>query len=166
LLPAPLRIESFVIAPGERVDLILDFRDSAGEHIILRSDSFELLQFRVNRTKVSDDSSLPSVLRAIEKIPETSAVKTRVLTIDEYMNHAGDSMLMLLNGAHWKMPVTETPVLDSVEIWSIVNPTDDSHPIHLHLVRFQVLDRRQFSGERYKATREILFMGSSEPGAE
>jgi spore coat protein A len=59
--------------------------------------------------------------------------------------------------------VTETPVLDSVEIWSIVNPTDDSHPIHLHLVRFQVLDRRPFSGERYKATGEIRFMGPSVP---
>ncbi len=72
-------------------------------------------------------------------------------------------MLMLLNGAHWDMPITEKPVLGSVEIWSIVNPTDDSHPIHLHLVRFQVLDRRRFNGELYKATREIRYGGDPEP---
>jgi spore coat protein A, manganese oxidase len=40
--------------------------------------------------------------------------------------------------------VTENPVLDSVEIWSFINTTDDWHPIHLHLVRFQILDRRRF----------------------
>ena len=54
--------------------------------------------------------------------------------------------LMLLNGAHYSMPVTETPLLDSVEIWTLVNLTDDAHPIHLHLVRFQILDRRRFDG--------------------
>ncbi len=42
------------------------------------------------------------------------------------------------------MPVTERPTLGSTEIWSLVNETDDSHPIHLHLVRFQILDRRNF----------------------
>ena len=56
----------------------------------------------------------------------------------------GESMTMLLNNTPWHMPVTENPVLDSVEIWSFVNTTDDSHPIHLHLVRFQILDRRRF----------------------
>jgi len=50
---------------------------------------------------------------------------------------------MLLNRAHWKMPVTENPVLNSVEIWNLINLTNDSHPIHLHLVRFQILDRRE-----------------------
>ena len=58
------------------------------------------------------------------------------------MNGAGESMRMLLNGTHWDMPVTENPRLDTVEIWTIANITEDSHPIHLHLVRFQVLDRR------------------------
>ena len=156
LLPAPMRIGSFVIAPGERMDLAIDFKDRAGERIILRSDSFELtvefcrcqelifssgMQFRVQPGRVNDQSSLPATLRAVPKTPESMAVRTRTLTIDEYMDHGGESMLMLLNKAHWSMPVTENPTLDSVEIWSIVNPTDDSHPIHLHLVRFQVLDR-------------------------
>ena len=51
-------------------------------------------------------------------------------------------MPMLLNGAHWHEPVTENPALNSIEIWSLINLTDDSHPIHLHLARFQILDRR------------------------
>jgi len=44
---------------------------------------------------------------------------------------------MLLNNTGWHMPVTEQPVIDTTEIWSLVNVTDDTHPIHLHLVRFR-----------------------------
>ena len=35
---------------------------------------------------------------------------------------------MLLNASHWKMPITEKPILNSTEIWTFLNPTDDSHP--------------------------------------
>jgi hypothetical protein len=35
---------------------------------------------------------------------------------------------MLLNGAYWHEPVTENPTLDTVEIWGLINVTDDSHP--------------------------------------
>jgi spore coat protein A len=66
---------------------------------------------------------------------------------------------MLLNGAHWNMPVTERPVLNSTEIWSFINLTDDSHPIHLHLVRFQLLDRRPFDLAVYQLTKKIVLTG-------
>jgi spore coat protein A len=70
---------------------------------------------------------------------------------------------MLLNGAHWDMPVTETPVLDSTEVWSFINLTDDSHPIHLHMVRFQLLDRRPFDLAVYQLTGQIVFTGPAGP---
>jgi bilirubin oxidase len=44
----------------------------------------------------------------------------------------------------WADPVTETPALGSTEVWEIHNFTADAHPIHVHLVHFQVLDRRPF----------------------
>ncbi len=47
------------------------------------------------------------------------------------------------------MPVTESAKLGSTEIWSLVNLTDDTHPIHLHHVRFQVVDRRGFDRDLY-----------------
>jgi spore coat protein A, manganese oxidase len=68
-------------------------------------------------------------------------------------------MKMLLNKAHWSMPVTEKPVLDSTEIWSFVNLGGDAHPIHLHLVRFQVLDRRPFDVPAYNADESIVYTG-------
>jgi FtsP/CotA-like multicopper oxidase with cupredoxin domain len=47
----------------------------------------------------------------------------------------------------WHSPTTENPVLDETEIWEIYNATGDAHPVHLHLVNFQVLDRREFTAE-------------------
>ena len=68
-------------------------------------------------------------------------------------------MLMLLNGLHWDMPVTEKPVLNTVEIWNLVNLTSDAHPIHLHMVRFQILDRRAFDIFTYNTHEQIKYTG-------
>ncbi len=163
LLPAPIQVRDFVLAPGERVDLVIDFKDRLGEPVVLNNDAFQMMQFRVGRTKVSDSSSLSPALRPVPKMLESEAAEVRLITIDEYMDHANESMLMLLNRAHWDMPITEKPALNSTEIWSITNPTDDSHPIHLHLVRFQILDRRPFDGEGLKLTGRIRFIGPAEP---
>ena len=43
------------------------------------------------------------------------------------------------------MPVTENPRAGSVEIWRLINATGDAHPIHIHLVQFQILDRQTFN---------------------
>ncbi|HXL44613.1 MAG TPA: multicopper oxidase domain-containing protein [Gaiellaceae bacterium] len=42
--------------------------------------------------------------------------------------------------------MTENPDLDAVELWEISNSTADAHPIHIHEVQFQVIDRRPFEG--------------------
>jgi spore coat protein A len=163
LLPAPLEVESLVVAPGERVDLVVDFSGQRGARIVLKSDTFEIMQFRVGQDKEIDNSSLPGTLRPVPKTPETAAIRTRRIPIIENKAKNGDSMIMLLNGMHWDMPVTENPMLDTTEIWELVNTTEDSHPIHLHLVRFQLLDRRKFNEYRYYLTREVQYMGPPEP---
>jgi FtsP/CotA-like multicopper oxidase with cupredoxin domain len=53
-----------------------------------------------------------------------------------------------VNGAiAWHSPTTENPGLDTTEIWEIYNATGDAHPIHLHLVNFEVLRRRSFTAD-------------------
>jgi FtsP/CotA-like multicopper oxidase with cupredoxin domain len=47
----------------------------------------------------------------------------------------------------WHSPTTENPGLDTTEIWEIYNATGDAHPVHLHLVNFQVLDRAGFTAD-------------------
>ena len=42
----------------------------------------------------------------------------------------------------WHSPTTENPALGSTEEWEIWNATGDAHPVHLHLVNFEVLGPR------------------------
>ena len=145
------------------MDLVIDFSQEPGGTVILKSDAFTLMQFRISQGKVSDESDLPKSLRPVQRIPESQAVKTRLLTLDEYDNSAGEPVLMLLNASHWGMPITEKPILNSTEIWRLMNPSDDSHPIHLHLVRFQILDRRRYEPWLYQSKREIRYLGPAIP---
>jgi spore coat protein A len=164
-LPAPVSAQRVVMAPAERVDLIFDFSAHAGENILLRSDSFEIMQFRVARKGTLDTSALSPILRSMERIPESRAVRTRRLTLDERMDLVQQSMGMLLNNTPWHMPVTEKPVLNTTEIWEFINLTEDAHPIHLHLVRFQILDRRPFDTYEFQDKGTVRFTGPAIPPA-
>ncbi len=55
----------------------------------------------------------------------------------------GGGMLMSMP-MMWEDAVTEAPLLNDTEVWEIFNFTMDAHPIHLHLVRFQVVERQAF----------------------
>jgi spore coat protein A, manganese oxidase len=99
------------------------------------------------------------VLRPVPRIAESAAVLTRRLTLDESQNLVAESTGMLLNKTPWRMPVTEKPALGTTEIWEFVNLTDDTHPIHLHLVRFQILDRRPFDRFDYLTAGRLRYVG-------
>jgi spore coat protein A, manganese oxidase len=170
LLAHPITLSSVLLFPAERVDLIVDFSEHAGSDIRLKNQANEILQFRVlgsgGKGRASAHTGVvPEKLRDVPRIAESAAVLTRTLTLDDHSDHMGNPMLMLLNGQHWDMPITERPVIDSVEIWSFINLTDDTHPMHLHLVRFQVLDRRPFDLFAYNATRQLKYTGPAIPPA-
>ncbi len=44
----------------------------------------------------------------------------------------------------WDDPIATNPTLDTTETWELWNWTADAHPIHLHLVKFKVVDRQAF----------------------
>lgn len=162
LLAAPVELERLTLAPGERADVVVDFTGRHSQAIVLASDTFPILQFRVSGTTSADTSVLPPQLRTIERIAESEAVKTRLLTLEgggDADDPTSRTQPMLLNGAYWHDPVTETPALNTVEIWSFINVTEDSHPIHLHMVRFQILDRRAFDVFTYLTDRRLRYTG-------
>jgi spore coat protein A len=163
LLPAPVSLQSLVLGPGERADLVVDFAASHGQAIVLLNDSFNVMQFRVSQKPAREAGALPARLRPVPPIAESSATRSRVLSLEEQDDLYENPAKMLLNGAHWSMPITENPVLDSTEIWSLVNITDDSHPIHLHLVRFQILDRRSFDIFAFTSRRIVKYLGPPVP---
>ena len=161
LLSAPVATPRIALAPGERADVVVDFAEHRGQRILLNNLFVPLMHFRVGSDAVADPSSLPPALRSIPGIAPTDAIRTRQLTLEEVDNLLGDPLVHLLDGKHWHDPVSEKPVLGTTEIWEFLNLTEDPHPIHLHLVRFRILDRRPIDIDARIYDRKVVYTGAA-----
>ena len=166
---------------GERFDVIIDFAGLQGKYFLLHNDAKapfkgldspvedeaplpEVMLFEVKDTTVTDNSVIPwSIMPTVKRHSEYNAVKTRDLTLEELLDSLGNPIAALLNGMMWDDPITEKPTLNTTEIWKIINLTEDVHPIHLHLVQFNVLDRQPFDVEQYMLDSTIVFTGPAVP---
>ena len=146
-------IDSFILEPAERIDLIIDFSNHKGEEIILQniaqtppSPGMELIMKFIVADKLScpDESEIPTELMPMHKVDPSLAAKERTMELNETTDHYG-RVVHLLNGRSWDAPVTERVKLDSIEIWHLVNNFAFPHPIHLHLVHFEILGRKVFT---------------------
>ncbi len=109
--------------------------------------------------------------------PGVALDRTRQLTLNEVQGPGGP-LEVLVNNTKWSgmredgttrddfTPVTtdgvieylsELPVEGTTEVWEIVNLTADAHPIHLHLVQFQLQNRQGFNTNRYGRAYEDAF---------
>jgi spore coat protein A len=159
LLAAPVTLASVTLASAERADLVVDFGPYAGSEIVLHGQTVPIMQFRVAAGARPREAPLPSRLRSVPRIDRASAVRTRRLTLVETRDERR-RMRMLLDGKRWSDPVTEQPELDTVEIWELVNLTEDTHPIHLHLVRFQVVDRQGLDADKSRPSGTLVLDGA------
>jgi FtsP/CotA-like multicopper oxidase with cupredoxin domain len=143
----------------------------------------EVIQFRVNSPLAAPDTSynpatgtslrLPMV-RLVNPATGTLAAgvtanKTRELTLNEIMGPAGPQEI-LVNNSKWNGAlspnaggITELPQVGATEVWEIVNLTADAHPIHLHLVQFQLLNRQPFQANKYIKAYNAAFPGGTSP---
>ena len=90
------------------------------------------------------------------------AVNTRDLVLIEVASANDEPIIGLIN-ERWDRPVTEAPRAGSVEVWRIINTTGDAHPIHIHLVQFQILDRQAFDPEAFAAGTLVLIGNRVQP---
>ena len=56
---------------------------------------------------------------------------------------------------------SELPQEGQTEIWEIVNTTADAHPIHLHLVQFQLINRQAYDVPKFMAAYGAAFPGGA-----
>ena len=159
----------FPLDPAERLDVIIDFSKFAGQTLKLRTEELNLqgqpetfkedvMEFRVGlEVECKDESKIPKKLRHYKKLnPKKICPKPKirrfVMTEDE---DDQKRMMLTINHKGFHDDATETPEIDSIEIWELVNPIFDpnsemgippniTHPIHLHLVQFQILERQDF----------------------
>ena len=89
--------------------------------------------------------------------------RTQTLHLPKWISDVDEPMVHLLDGKRWHDPVSEKPVLSTTEIWELLNLTEDTHPIHLHLVRFQILDRRPMEPSAYIYDQKLVYTGDAVP---
>jgi len=183
---------------AERADLIVDFaKFPQGTSIVVRNDAptpfpsgtpvdplattSRIMQFRVSKAlSGSDTSSVPATPRTLVPFPAPS--QTRYLDLqeqtDQYFLFDPDTgtstarLMILLNGLKFDAPITETPLINSVEDWVIINNTNDVHPMHLHLVDFQVIEKGSVQAGTYQPRAGggppdptgIVLVPNAEPG--
>lgn len=161
-LPFPAAMTEVLVGPGERMDILIDFSlAEPHEKIIMKNTANspfpngeppnedtvgQVMQFTVMDTPAKPPQRLPEKLN---KIPVfTPNVPKKTLTL--YVRQGKDGPLqLLLNGQTWSAPVSELPIVGETVEWEFVNLTNGSHPIHIHLIQFQVGSRQKFDKERY-----------------
>jgi spore coat protein A, manganese oxidase len=115
------------------------------------SSTGQIMEFRVVPTVAPDLSTPPQflVLPAIAPLP--APVTTRPLALLEMMSqfHDGPSEAVLGNvdgdmAMHkmWSDAISENPNVGDTEVWEFYNFTADAHPMHVHEVVFEVVDRQ------------------------
>jgi len=177
-LRAPVTLERLTLAPGERADILVDFSSlQPGTKVLLTNSAKapfpndappdprtvgQIMQFTVTEGTGPKPANLPPILNPtldpFPSLPPPS--KRRILTLFEVMGPGGP-LALLLNGQRWSADVSEIPLLGSTEEWVLVNPTADTHPIHLHLVQFQLVSRQSMDTRAY--VREWMRLNGMPP---
>ena len=162
LFDVPVPVRRLVLASAERADVIVDFRGLAGRSLVLSNSTpaapvstpapplADVMQIRVGtRVTHRGPKSIPSSLPG-QRARLRHPVRTRYITLNEIAPETAGWYLNL-NGVHFgERPVTETPRAGTVEDWVFVNLTPDTHPMHVHLVTFQVVGRTPFNDDAYR----------------
>ena len=173
-LPAPVTRTEAMIAPCERVDILIDFSNlPAGTKVILQNTANApfpggdpvdpdttgtLMQFTVLNTPAVHPHALPATLITVPTLVETPGIgNPKLFTLNEQEDpNSGDPLGVFIDGQHFDADVTEIPRAGTTESWYFQNLTEDAHPIHIHLVEFQLEDRQEIDVDRFKAYWESL----------
>lgn len=143
LLSAPYTTQSIPLWPAERVEIVVDFSAyPVGSSVVLIDKGGDLptqgrpiMRFDIDREE-ADPSSLPPILRPVERMAAGPSTREFRLTFDP---HSG---LWLINGRPFnRNRFIAKPRRGETEIWEFNNASRLTHPIHIHLVQFQILDR-------------------------
>ena len=158
LLPAPVPLTEVTLGPAERSDVIVDFELlPAGTEVVLTNSAdtpagivADVMKFIVV-AQPGFTGAVPASLRPMEILDPANAVRTRQFLLrkgdDECTGQRWEiktlSSQSVEVGTRWD-DITEFPQLGTTEIWEFANPTLVPHPMHMHLVFFQILNRQDF----------------------
>ncbi len=162
LLEQPLPITRILLAPGERVEVLINFAGftnnlplvsfssemgqgisggpsgpGGGPGNALDGNDFRLCEFRVGPPTANPVTTIPAQLRAYQIPNPQNAARTRV----KNFTMAISGFPYYINGLTYDMGyINDTMQLGDIEIWEVYNNTDVAHPLHIHDVQFHVIE--------------------------
>ncbi len=182
LLPAPLPLTQITLGPAERSDVVVDFAPYAAStsvHLVNSAPAPfpgspgvgvvpDVMRFDVQGV-TGFTGALPGSLRTMEVLDEMDAIEHRELELMKRpsggcspfvweivsLDENGDPA-----GSMW-VDFVEFPELGTTEVWKFINRSGMTHPMHMHLVFFQILDRQNFN----EVNGDIVPIGSPAPPA-
>ena len=130
----------------------------------------EIMEFRVVPAVAADPTTPPQFLQLPAIAPLPTETRTRPLALVELMSevHDGPSEAVLGNvdgdgfAMHqmWAEPVSENPNVGDTEVWEFFNFTADAHPMHVHEVTFEVVNRQALElNEDGEAAQPVALVG-------
>jgi spore coat protein A len=178
-LPRSVKLKHILLANAERADVIIDFSKLAGKTLYLNNDaatpfnpnesplesddiSRRIMKIIVDHPKAEDTShkvpmdlvAEPMLHPSSERIvlvheledfrfgtaPDGSSIYNQILINDRPFGY---------DGVH-PLPVAHTVKKNTVQQWTYINTTPDTHPMHPHLVAFRIISRQKFDVEKFQ----------------
>lgn len=185
-IAAPTELETLMLSPGERVELLIPGSREPGSYEILSlpydrglSEMIEsmgkaaeqmpgivlpkktaIATLQYGASEHTEPLPLPKQLIPVESLPEAEI--SREFILDHGIDRSAGSTGFIINGQSFMMDRVNTRVrLNQVEDWHIINRASMAHPFHLHTNRFQVI-KRNGKPEPFRAWKDTVTIGSYE----
>ena len=163
LLPSPVPVKSYRHGMAERYDVVIDFSKLAvGTKVTLLNtttdgDMRQVMQFVVG-SKAVTSKPLPAKLNDVVFPAESAVAVTREFKFDR------TNGLWAINGLTWDGSIAATPKVGTTEKWILrTNGGGWFHPVHIHLVDFQILRRNGQPALPYeKGWKDVVYVGRGE----
>jgi spore coat protein A, manganese oxidase len=131
----------------------------------------QVMEFRVGPARGRDRTTPPRFLRLPPITPLPGGLVRPVALLEEMSRHFDDAPAETLLGSvegdpntgaapftprMWAEAVTENPAVGETEVWEFYNGTADAHPMHIHEVLFQVVNRQAIVVDEEAHTFEVV----------
>ena len=114
----------------------------------------QVMQFRVVPAVATDPTTPPQflVLPALTRLTGGTARPLALLEkASDFTDGPAEAQLGIVDetgtpvAMEWGAPVSENPEVNTTEVWEYYNTTADAHPMHIHEVAFQVVNRQDLA---------------------
>jgi FtsP/CotA-like multicopper oxidase with cupredoxin domain len=149
---APVSMDELYLAPGDRMDVVVDIATSPGETTTLTAEPYSrghgqgvFAAIDVVHLLATNDPPLPALPpitdgRVIAPIDVTGITPTQV-TFSESIDTTTGTVSFFVNGESYPSVTPVPATVGHTQVWDLVNMSEMIHPFHLHGFFFQVVER-------------------------